>query len=140
MGEQYNQEKVRTFEVGYSIAFRIDRTVTDMHQLPCHVIDKQGIKYLIVSTSVWQQCATVLVSLSDLELHPVLLNHYLDWMGMLTISIHEASKTDTWVNAAIVRKILCERVALVDNLTNHKHTVHLGRSCSNSEGDDKNLA
>ena len=52
------------------------------------------------------------------------LNLDSDWMGMPTISLREASKkgmqtTDTVVNYTVVRRIVCERVALVDKLTNH---------------------
>ena len=65
---------VHTFEVGDSVTDReprIDHTVTDMHRLPCHVIDKGGIKYLLYRLQCGHSVLKSLYPVSELELHPI---------------------------------------------------------------------
>ena len=66
MRERYDKKKVQNFKVGDKVALRIpriDRTATDLHRLPCVVVQCHGKKCL----SYKLQCEYGILSTSYLS-------------------------------------------------------------------------
>lgn len=97
MGERYNtKKKVHTFEVGDKIALRvprIDRAATDLHRLPCIIVQRLGKKYFLYRLRCEYGILDTTFPDSQLETYSGSLQ--LDahkWETLPKISLREAAK------------------------------------------------
>ena len=94
MRDRYNKKKVHNFKVGDKVALRIpriDRTTTDLHRLPCIIIQCHGKKQFSYQLQCEYGILNATYPSSELEVYNGLL-HLPEVTKTVTISLREAAQ------------------------------------------------
>lgn len=144
MKERYGKKKKsQTFEVGDEVTVRIpkiDRAATDMHRLPCIIVDVRGKKYFLYRLLCEYGVLNTWFSDGDLEVYPGSLEFdSKKWKYSSPISLREASKKANPRNHYYGQTCNCKKGCIRKSCSCWKANkpcstrCHSGKPCSNFE-------
>ena len=143
MGERYNKKSAHQFKVGDIVAVRIpriDRASTDLHRLPCIVVQQHGKKHFNYRLRSEYGVLNTTFPASELEVYSGLMKLDVDgWESIPTISLREAAKTANPDNAFYGTSCSCKKGCGGKKCSCRQvgkpcsTRCHSGRSCSNCQ-------
>ena len=141
MKERYNKKKVRTFDVGDFVSVRIpriDRAATDLHRLPCVIVECQGKKHFLYRLRCNIGVLESSYPGSELEVYGGALQVGVhDWKNAPKVSLREASKLANPYNAYYGASCNCKKGCIGKRCSCVKAgkpcstRCHSGKSCTN---------
>lgn len=144
MGEKYsNKKRVQIFNVGDTVALRIpriDRAATDMHRLPCIIIQQQGKKYFLYRLRCKFGVLSTLYPASELEEYrgPEQLEVH-GWEIAPKIGLREAAKRANPANTYYGTSCHCKKGCHGKQCSCRRAKkpcstrCHSGKACSNCQ-------
>jgi len=148
MKNRYNKKKVRTFDVGDTVSVRvprIDRAATDLHRLPCIVVERCGNIHFLYRLQCKYGVLQSSYPESELEAHGGALQIHVgihDWEKAPVVSLREAAKSANPCNAYYGTLCNCKKGCSGKQCSCRKAgkpcstRCHSGRSCTNCRDAD----
>ena len=116
MKNRYNKKKVRTFDVEDTVSVRvprIDHTATDLHRLPCIVVERRGNIHFLYRLQCKYGVLESSYPESELEAYGGALQIGIhDWEKAPVVSLREAAKLTNPCNAYYGEGLLWKAVLL----------------------------
>ena len=97
----YNSKKVHLFEKGDIVLLRIpriDRSATDLHRLPCVIVERLGTKQFLYRLQCEHGVLKTCYPGGELEAHSRDITIITNWNSASMVSLHEAAKKTNPLN------------------------------------------